>query len=67
MPRVALSQSATSAALNELEKVLGARLFDRVGKKLIINDNGRTLLPRARAAMDVAVGIEREFGLRAWD
>src|ERR1700755_1749979 len=56
--RVALSQSATSAALNELEKVLGARLFDRVGKRLILNDNGRTLLPQARAALDVASGIE---------
>ena len=61
--RVALSQSATSAALNELEKVLGARLFDRVGKRLIINDNGRTLLPQARAVMDGASGIEREFGV----
>lgn len=28
---LALSQSATSAALNELESVLGTRLFDRVG------------------------------------
>lgn len=63
--RVALSQSATSAALNELEKVLGARLFDRVGKRLLINDNGRTLLPQARAAIDVATGIEREFGVGA--
>lgn len=61
--RVALSQSATSAALNELEKVLGARLFDRVGKRLIINDNGRTLLPQARAVLDVASQIEREFGV----
>jgi len=63
--RVALSQSATSAALNELEKVLGARLFDRVGKRLIINDNGRTLLPQARAALDVASGIESDFSVGA--
>ena len=28
---IALSQSATSAALNELETLLGAQLFDRVG------------------------------------
>jgi DNA-binding transcriptional LysR family regulator len=63
--RIALSQSATSAALNELEKVLGAKLFDRVGKRLFINDNGRTLLPQARAAIDVAMGIEREFGVGA--
>jgi DNA-binding transcriptional LysR family regulator len=61
--RVALSQSATSAALNELEKALGARLFDRVGKRLIINDNGRTLLPQARAALDVTSGIESEFNV----
>ncbi len=62
--RVALSQSATSAALNELEAVLGARLFDRVGTRLVLNDTGRGLLPQARAVLDGAAGIEREFGLR---
>jgi DNA-binding transcriptional LysR family regulator len=61
--RVALSQSATSAALNELEKVLGTRLFDRVGKRLILNDSGRTLLPQARAALDVASSIEGTFSV----
>jgi DNA-binding transcriptional LysR family regulator len=60
--RVALSQSATSAALNELEAVLGARLFDRVGTRLVLNDTGRGLLPQARAVLDGAAGIEREFG-----
>ena len=61
--RVALSQSATSAALNELEAVLEARLFDRVGTRLVLNDTGRGLLPQARAVLDGAAGIEREFGL----
>ena len=61
--RVALSQSATSAALNELEKILGARLFDRVGKRLILNDNGRTLLPQARATLDAAANIESDFSV----
>ena len=61
--QVALSQSATSAALNELEAVLGARLFDRVGTRLVLNDTGRGLLPQARAVLDGAAGIEREFGL----
>jgi DNA-binding transcriptional LysR family regulator len=60
--RVALSQSATSAALNELEAVLEARLFDRVGTRLVLNDTGRGLLPQARAVLDGAAGIEREFG-----
>ncbi len=56
---IALSQSATSAALNELERTLGMSLFDRVSKRLLINHNGRTLLPQALALLDAAVGIER--------
>ncbi len=63
--RVALSQSATSAALNELEAVLEAKLFDRVGTRLVLNDTGRGLLPQARAVLDGAAGIERDFGLGA--
>jgi DNA-binding transcriptional LysR family regulator len=65
---VALSQSATSAALNELERVLEARLFDRVGKRLVLNDTGRRLLPAALAVLDGAKGIEatRAFGVQAF-
>jgi DNA-binding transcriptional LysR family regulator len=59
--RVALSQSAISAALNELEALLGARLFDRIGKRLVLNDTGRALLPQARALLDGAQGIEQQF------
>jgi DNA-binding transcriptional LysR family regulator len=59
---VPLSQSATSAAVNELEHVLGTRLFDRVGKRLLLNDRGRTLLPAARAVLDGAQDIEDTFG-----
>jgi DNA-binding transcriptional LysR family regulator len=59
--RVPLSQSATSAALNELERLLGARLFDRVGKRLILNDSGRALLPAALAVLDGAQSIETTF------
>jgi DNA-binding transcriptional LysR family regulator len=58
-----LSQSATSAALNELERVLGVPLFDRAAKRLLVNDNGRALLPAARALLDAAQGIESQFGL----
>jgi len=61
--QVALSQSATSGALNELEALLGARLFDRVGKRLVLNDTGRALLPQARALLDGAQAIEDQFGL----
>src|SRR5215470_2421213 len=56
---VALSQSATSAAINELERMLELSLFDRVGKRLLLNDNGRSLLPQARALLDGAETIQR--------
>ncbi len=57
---ISLSQSATSAAVNELERLLSVRLFDRVGRRLHLNDNGRALLPRARALIDAASRIERQ-------
>src|ERR1700721_190438 len=58
---VPLSQSAASAALKELERVLDAPLFDRVGKRLLLNDNGRTLLPMALAVLDGAQSLETAF------
>lgn len=58
---VALSQSAASAALNELESALAVQLFDRVGKRLVLNDNGRLLMPQARHLLDAAQGIEQQF------
>jgi len=59
--RVALSQSAASAALNELESALGTRLFDRVGKRLVLNDDGRMLLPQAKLVLDGVATIEQQF------
>jgi DNA-binding transcriptional LysR family regulator len=58
---VALSQSAVSAALNELESALETRLFDRVGKRLVLNDNGRALLPQAKRLLEGAQQIEAGF------
>jgi DNA-binding transcriptional LysR family regulator len=57
--QIALSQSATSSALNELERMLSLQLFDRAGKRLLLNENGRSLLPRALAMLDGAAGIEQ--------
>jgi DNA-binding transcriptional LysR family regulator len=56
-----LSQSATSTALGEFERSLGARLFDRVGKRLLLNDNGRALLPLVLGVLDGAQHVERAF------
>jgi DNA-binding transcriptional LysR family regulator len=58
---VPLSQSATSAALNQLEKTLKVRLFDRVGRRLLLNDNGRVLLPAALAILDGARSVADAF------
>ncbi len=56
---IALSQSAASAAVNELEHALGLALFDRIGRRLQLNDNGRALIPTARAVLDGAQSIVR--------
>lgn len=56
---IGLSQSATSAALKELERMLGAPLFDRVGKRLQLNSSGRALLPRALSLLDGAASLQR--------
>lgn len=55
---LARSQSAISAALNELERGLDLRLFDRIGKRLALNENGRALMPRGLAVIDGAARIE---------
>jgi len=39
-----MSQSAISMALKELESHLDERLFERIGKKLVLNDRGRLFL-----------------------
>jgi len=59
--RIARSQSAASAALAELEATLGGAVFDRVGRRLLLNENGQALLPRARALLDQAAELEALF------
>lgn len=44
---LSLSQSATSQSLADLEKHLGVPLFERVGKRLQLNELGSRLLPKA--------------------
>lgn len=42
-----LTQSACSMSLNNLEQQLGGTLFNRVGKRLFLNERGRMLYPKA--------------------
>jgi DNA-binding transcriptional LysR family regulator len=50
---LSLSQSAASQALKELEQSLGYTLFARVGRDLIITDNGLKSLPKVRQISDL--------------
>ena len=59
---IALSQSAVSGALGELETSLDAKVFDRIGRRLLLNDVGRALLPDARAVLAGVNDIEDRFG-----
>ncbi len=47
-----MTQAAVSLNLAHLEKQLKGNLFDRVGKKLILNDRGRLLLREAGEVLD---------------
>ncbi|MDQ8038512.1 MAG: LysR family transcriptional regulator [Pedobacter sp.] len=53
-----ITQSATSMALADFESQLGRKLFDRIGKRLQLNDTGRLLLPKALDAVARVADIE---------
>lgn len=46
-----LTQSATSAAIAALENRYGIKLFDRVGRGIMLTHTGRTFLTEARAVL----------------
>ena len=56
--QLAMSQSAASSALVELERQFDCPLFDRIGKSLRLNSTGRGLLARAQDLLDRATDIE---------
>ena len=59
-----LSQSATSGALAELERRMGVALFDRIGRRVVLNEHGRYLLPRAQDILAQARTLETTFAAR---
>ncbi len=59
--RIARSQSAASTSLAELEAALGVELFDRIGRRLLLNENGRALLPKAHALVEQAAEVQALF------
>ncbi|MEH6625282.1 MAG: LysR family transcriptional regulator [Motiliproteus sp.] len=58
---LSMSQSAASGALSDLERQYDIRLFDRIGKRLKINELGRLLRPRAEALLERAQALELDL------
>ena len=56
-PVLHISQSALSRQIQGLEEALGVRLFDRVGKRLVLTAEGDDLLPRAASLVDQAMDL----------
>lgn len=58
---LAMSQSAASSALKELENQFDIQLFDRVGKRLQLNELGRLYRPKVEALLAQAGELEQAF------
>ena len=58
---LAMSQSAVSGALSELERHFDVLLFDRIGKRLQLNELGRVLWPRVENLLAQAADLELAF------
>ncbi|MRJ02349.1 MAG: LysR family transcriptional regulator [Epsilonproteobacteria bacterium] len=56
-----LSQSAVSMSLKELESILGCKLFERVQKRLVLNERGRALFTEVEPLIYRLKDIETEF------
>ena len=54
-----LSQSAASSALKELEQQFDLQLFDRIGKRLQLNEQGRLIRPKAEHLLAEATELEQ--------
>jgi DNA-binding transcriptional LysR family regulator len=66
---LAMSQSAVSGSLSDLERQFDVQLFDRIGKRLQLSALGQSLRPRAEAlheearALEDALASQNEAGL----
>ena len=61
---LAMSQSAVSGALGDLERQFDVQLFDRLGKRLSLSELGHAVRGQAEAALEQARDLERAFEQR---
>ncbi len=55
----AISQSALSSAINEMEKLLGFQVFERDNKRVLVTPTGKRMLERARGVLRDVSDLER--------
>lgn len=58
---LSLSQSAASESLKTLERQFDIQLFDRIGKRLKLNDFGAQVRVKAQALLDTAIDLELDL------
>ena len=58
---LALSQSAISSSLQQLEENIGHRLFERVGRQLILSRFGQSRLPSVSDLPNQAIELDQQF------
>ncbi len=56
-----LSQSAVSMSIKELETTLGKQLFDRISKRLILNEVGRAFYEEIKPLYKKIIDVQNEF------
>ncbi|MFZ5895384.1 MAG: LysR substrate-binding domain-containing protein [Myxococcota bacterium] len=62
---LAMSQSAVSGSLAELERQFDVELFDRIGKRLRLNERGHALRARVEALLAQALELEGQLANRS--
>ena len=60
--RLYISQPALSIYINNLEKYLGVKLFDRTGKKFLLTSAGEIYVDKARKMLELKKEFEEELG-----
>lgn len=66
--RLRIAQPALSRQISDLEQELGFKLFDRIGRRLLLTGEGEQLLGDCRGLLNYAAGLgERAQQLRRGD
>ena len=59
--QLCITQPAVSGHIAALEEALGAQLFNRTGREIVLTDAGRTVLKAARDIMDRLDQMQQEL------